>query len=177
MKESIGYTVSLNIMIIFIAIIVAFLCAALIYFKSNKVSNLITSSVEKYEGYNDSSKAEISMQLSSIGYGSRPISCQETIEEIGVQGNVCTAEGSVSVRGKQGYCVYKCNEMNGKYYYYKIRTNMMISIPLLHNFMDIPIYSNNFSILFDILSARGYPLRLIPIKTISSTPLFFSIIS
>ena len=46
MKESIGYTVSLNIMIVFITIIVAFLCAALIYFKSNKVSNIITSSIE-----------------------------------------------------------------------------------------------------------------------------------
>ena len=61
MKESIGYTVSLNIMIVFITIIVAFLCAALIYFKSNKVSNIITSGIEKYEGYNDTSIKEISM--------------------------------------------------------------------------------------------------------------------
>jgi hypothetical protein len=51
MKESIGYTVTLNIMIVFITIIVAFLCAALIYFKSNKVSNIITSGIEKYEEY------------------------------------------------------------------------------------------------------------------------------
>ena len=46
MKESIGYTVSLNIMIVFITIVVAFLCAALIYFKSNKASNVITSAIE-----------------------------------------------------------------------------------------------------------------------------------
>jgi hypothetical protein len=148
MKESIGYTVSLNIMIVFIAIIVAFLCAALIYFKSNKVSNVITASVEKYEGYNDSSKSEISMQLSSIGYNVKAITCKPTIYEVGVadeSGNVtnqCYIQGSVSERGKQGYCVYRCNEANGKYYYYKIRTNMMISIPIIHNFLDIPIYSN-----------------------------------
>ena len=43
MKESVGYTVSLNIMIVFITIVVAFLCAALIYFKSNKAGNVITN--------------------------------------------------------------------------------------------------------------------------------------
>ena len=142
MKESIGYTVSLNIMIIFIAIIVAFLCSALIYFKSNKVSNIITSVIEKYEGYNDTAKNEITMQLTSIGYGSTAIKCDAEIKETGVVNNKCIVEGSVSERGKQGYCVYKCEEMNGDYYYYKIRTNMMINIPIIHDLLDIPVYSN-----------------------------------
>ena len=35
MKESVGYTVTLNIIITFIIIVFAFLSAALIYFKSN----------------------------------------------------------------------------------------------------------------------------------------------
>ena len=142
MKESVGYTVSLNIMIIFIAIVVAFLCAALIYFKSNKVSNIITSSVEKYEGYNDSSKDEIAMQLASIGYGSHAITCAAIIEEKGVKNGACDIQGDTSERGVLGYCVYKCEEMNGEYYYYKIRTNMMLNIPIIHNLVDVPIYSN-----------------------------------
>ena len=65
MKESIGYTVSLNIMIVFITIVVAFLCAALIYFKSNKASNIITSAIEKYEEYGTEAQNEINMQLTS----------------------------------------------------------------------------------------------------------------
>ena len=51
MKESVGYTVTLNIVIMFIIIVFAFLSAALIYFKSNKVSNVVINSIEKYEGF------------------------------------------------------------------------------------------------------------------------------
>ena len=78
MKESIGYTVTLNIMIIFIVIIIAFLSAALVYFKSNKVSNVITETIEKYEGYNDVAINEITRKLSSLGYNRKKINCRRT---------------------------------------------------------------------------------------------------
>ena len=156
MKESIGYTVSLNIMIVFITIIVAFLCAALIYFKSNKVSNIITSGIEKYEGYNDTSIKEISMNLESIGYGSRSINCETTVEENGVYtaisgNNFCNLISAENAQGEIGYCVYVCYEEDsfdsngiykGDYYYYKIRTNMMLNVPIINDILDIPIYSN-----------------------------------
>lgn len=145
MKESIGYTVSLNIMIVFITIIVAFLCAALIYFKSNKVSNVITSAIEKYEGYNSSAIAEINRNLSSLGYGSRSISCDTSVTDKGAYNCELVNDGT------RGYCVYACYEEDnkdasgkykGEYYYYKIRTNMMITIPIINDMLDIPIYSN-----------------------------------
>ena len=142
MKESIGYTVSLNIMIVFITIIVAFLCAALIYFKSNKVSNVITSAVEKYEGYDTSAINEIDRNLSSLGYGSHEISCSATVEDEGATSGTCTLTTNINGKGSNGYCVYLCVEDAGEYYYYKIRTNMMISIPIIHDILDIPIYSN-----------------------------------
>ena len=144
MKESIGYTVSLNIMIVFITIIVAFLCAALIYFKSNKVSNVITSAIEKYEGYNNSAIDEINRDLSSLGYGSHGISCGNVTDE---GAHICTLVND----GTRGYCVYACYEEDsfdktskytGEYYFYKIRTNMMITIPIIQDILDIPIYSN-----------------------------------
>lgn len=146
MKESIGYTVSLNIMIVFITIVVAFLCAALIYFKSNKASNVITSAIEKYEEYGDSAKKEIALNLTSLGYGSRSISCDTTVTD----DNAFNC--NIIESGQNGYCVYICYEEDmfnrttkkyeGEYYYYKIRTNMMITIPILNDLLDIPIYSN-----------------------------------
>lgn len=152
MKESIGYTVTLNIMIVFITIIIAFLCTIVIYFKSNKVSNIITSAIEKHEGYVDQSRSEIAMQLSSIGYGSRAISCSDKITDDGIE---CNLASNSNGRGKNGYCIYLCYEENnfkndtrllanylGDYYYYRIRTNMMFSIPIIHDVLDIPIYSN-----------------------------------
>lgn len=140
MKESIGYTVSLNIMIVFITIVMAFLCAAIIYFKSNKASNIITNAIEKYEGYNTYSRQEINMNLDSIGYGSRTISCNNKIIEKNVIGGECTLTKIDSQ--KERYCVYLCKETNGEYYYFKIRTNMMINIPIINDIMDIPIYSD-----------------------------------
>ena len=160
MKESIGYTVSLNIMIVFITIIVSFFCAALIYFKSNKASNIITSAIEKYEGYNEYANDEISKRLTSLGYYSREISCKQEIPDKGAYGDSCSIVESTNSNiisdGSQGYCVYECSDKNYckeviengsvkiecEYKYYKIRTNMMLNIPIINDKIDIPIYSN-----------------------------------
>ena len=144
MKESVGYTVSLNIMIIFITIIIAFLCAALVYFKSNKVSNVIINSIEKYEGYNDLSISEINRNLTSLGYNRKAIKCATSVSDkmdskTTITCNLTTLNAG---RGSSGYCVYECFEPGGEYYYYKTRTNMMINIPIIHDILDIPIYSN-----------------------------------
>ena len=139
MKQSIGYTVTLNIMIVFITIVVAFLCAALIYFKSNKISNVVTTSIEKYEGYNESSIRDISLNFTSLGYGSHAINCKPSIVDEGAENGSCGLVENVNGKGSKGYCVYYCND--GDYYYYKIRINMMLNIPIIHDILDIPIYS------------------------------------
>ena len=161
MKESIGYTVTLNIIIVFITIVVAFLCAALIYFKSNKVSNIITTAIEKYEGYNTSTINEIKKNLSSIGYGSKSIESdclkKNPIYDGIAKTTVCylLPHNYTNAQGQLGYCVYACYEedawknnqkvegyYNGDYYFYKVRTNMMVNIPIINDFVNVPIYSN-----------------------------------
>ncbi len=154
MKESIGYTVTLNIMIVFITIVVAFLCAALIYFKSNKASNIVTTAIEKYEGYNNSSISEINRNLVSLGYNSVSIDCEDTITDKGAkkvssidninnvdEDGLCRLTSNSSGQGSRGYCIYLCME-NVDYYYYKIKTNMMVNIPIINNLLNIPVYSN-----------------------------------
>ena len=156
MKESIGYTVTLNIMIIFIVIIIAFLSAALVSFKSNKVSNVITETIEKYEGYNDVAINEITRKLSSLGYNRKKINCSDTVDSDYINNLTCPLVQTVSGTGENGYCVYLCEEseydVNSRgnvvpgteryYYYYKIRTNMMLNIPIINDILDIPIFSN-----------------------------------
>lgn len=158
MKESIGYTVTLNIVIIFITIIVAFFWFAVIYFRSNKASNIITSAIEKHEGYNDASIFEITNKLNALGYGSHSIDCAPTVtdegaidknttyENAGDKAGICNLTGNVSGNGSLGYCVYQCYEYDEnneyEYYYFKIRTNMMIGIPIIKDILDFPIYSN-----------------------------------
>lgn len=156
MKESIGYTVSLNIVITFIIIIITFLCSALIYFKSNKVSNVITETIEKYEGYNTEAINEITMKLSSLGYNEKEIKCDKTVESSYINKATCPLLDNGPGDGKNGYCVYICEESEKKvnsnisssgnnttyYYYYKIKTNMMLNIPIINDILDIPIFSN-----------------------------------
>ena len=133
MKESVGYTVTLNIAITFIIIVFAFLSAALIYFKSNKVSNVIVNSIEKYEGFNNLAIKEIDRNMDSLGYNKMSINCADSIEN-----GKCKIQNKAS--SKKGYCAYLCEE--GDYYYYRVRTNMMINIPIINDLLNIPIYSN-----------------------------------
>lgn len=135
MKESVGYTVTLNIIIMFLIIVFTFLSAALIYFKSNKVSNVITNSIEKYEGYNSYAIKEINLNLASLGYNKFKINCKDTAKSGSVSCSIVHSESQ-----ENGYCVYECNE--GDYYYYRIKTNMMLNIPIINDILNIPIFSN-----------------------------------
>ena len=143
MKESVGYTVTLNIAITFIIIVFAFLSAAIIYFKSNKVSNVVANSIEKYEGFNALSEDEIISQMTSLGYNSNRITCSNSIRSN--KGINCSFASDTVGKGESGYCVYLCDTRNDNgYYYYIIRTNMMINIPIINNILNIPIntYTN-----------------------------------
>lgn len=141
MKESIGYTLSLNIMFIFITIVITFLCSALIYFKSNKASNIIMDAIESNEGYNSDAEQEIVMKLSSLGYNETKITCAKTVESYYTAKHWCPLIENMNYsQGKKGYCIYLCDE--GDYYYYRVKTNMMINIPIINNILNIPIITN-----------------------------------
>lgn len=146
MKESVGYTVTLNIVIVFIVIVFAFLSATLLYFKANKVSNVITNSIEKYEGYNSLSQKEILTKLSSLGYNMGKVSCKSYVKKaILSNGSTgCYLVNDESAKGKNGYCVYYCSEIvdSEKYYYYKVSTNMFMNVPIINDMINIPIFSN-----------------------------------
>ncbi len=138
MKESVGYTVTLNIVIMFIVVVFAFLAAALIYYKSNKVNNAIINSIEKYEGFNDLAVAEIERNMISIGYNKHSINCGSSTS------NGCSLVNENKSK-KNGYCVYLCTEKSGEstpYYYFRVKSFMMINVPIINEILNIPIYSN-----------------------------------
>lgn len=151
MKESVGYTATLNIVIIFIVVLFSFLAAAIIYFKSNKVSNVIVETIEKYEGYNKFAENEISAKLESIGYNKQKLrSCPSTIKNSKDDDARADVEPCKLVKSSNdGYCVYVCSDIEisndnkscEAYYYYKIKTNMLINVPIINNVLELPIYS------------------------------------
>lgn len=133
MKESIGSTASLNIVFAFIAIVFAFLAASLSYYKAFKVNNIITNSIEKFEGINDYSINEINTKLDSIGYQRYSGDCPSTRS---FNGKTFALVESEKLRG---LCFYIYKDNLSKYYEYGITTYMTINLPIVSDFIKIPV--------------------------------------
>lgn len=124
MKQGIGFSVTINIISIFIVVTFAFLVASLNYYKAYKVNNSISSIIEKYEGYNTLSKNEIATKLTSLGYVNGRGRCET--------GN----ENDTSF----SYCVYEqpVNKSTGKRKY-KIVTFINFNIPVVNQTLNLPV--------------------------------------
>lgn len=68
MREAIGGTFMLNIMLIFLMMYIIFLAVCFNYVKAYRVKNGIIDFIEKYEGYNNLSKPKIDEFLDSMNY-------------------------------------------------------------------------------------------------------------
>lgn len=124
MKQGVGFSVTINIIAIFIVVTFAFLVATLNYYKAYKVNNAISNSIEKYEGYNDLAKTEINEKLTSLGYVNGSIKCKnENLNDT-----------------KFSYCVYDqgINEKTGKFKY-KIVTYLNFNIPIINTTLNLPV--------------------------------------
>ena len=171
MKKSVGYTVSLNIIVVFIVIVFAFLIGMVGYYKSYKINNIIVESLEKYEGYNDLSEQEISKKLTALGYDQSIIECDRL--NVGQLPNGTTNVEAVN-NPAEGYCIYfnvnKClDEEAFEYrgegvdtevynqgnfctdgmveeYNYVVKTYMKFNIPIVNKILQIPVYSRTSSI-------------------------------
>lgn len=124
MKQGIGFSVTINIIAIFIVVTFAFLVATLNYYKTYKINNAITSSIEKYEGYNDLAKTEIEEKLTSLGY---------------VNGSVKCKNNNLN-NSKFSYCIYELdlNQNTGKFKY-KIVTYLNFNIPIINTTLNLPV--------------------------------------
>lgn len=144
MKEGMGFTVTINIMLIFIAIVFAFLAATLSYYKAFKVNNYIVNSLEKFEGYNDLSKQEIEQTLMTLGYEKGSINCPD--EKNGGQLTELNAQNLFK------YCIYYHDE-DDKHYSYGVMTYIKVELPLFSMFR-LPIYTKT-NLIYDLEGLLG----------------------
>lgn len=130
MKQGIGFSVTINIIAIFIVVTFAFLVASLNYYKAYRVNNAISDSIEKYEGYNDLAKAEIANKLTGLGYVNGRSKCpdHDGKEQLNKELN------------KYSYCVYEepVDENTGLFKYYII-TYLNFNIPIINQTLNIPV--------------------------------------
>ena len=139
MKEGIGFTATINIITIFIVVTFGFLSATLLYYKAYKVNNMISDSIEKYEGYNSLAQTEINQQLATMGY---------------ITGSHCTkkqiGDNGVVTENKSGYdyCVKYKKKSNGNYYNYEIITYLRIDIPVVDLALNLPVKTTTENIYY-----------------------------
>lgn len=139
MKESIGYSQTINIVIIFIFISFAFVGGILTYTKAHKVNSEIAKIIESYEGNIAQAEPEINRVLSGLGYlRTTDLDCPtidgKELDETVDQFDICLyyyndTESNPSEKGV------------GMYYYYQIRTYLTLDMPLLRDIIKIPVNS------------------------------------
>ena len=141
MKESIGVSFIINIVVLFIIIIFVFIAGTISYNKAFKVNSKIVNALEKFEGYNSASKEEMDLLLMSIGY--KPgdsTKCPQT-----KNGGILVTASSFEVNPsyeKYSYCIYFFdNDGDDHHYTFGVTSYMDLDIPIVSNFITIPIYS------------------------------------
>jgi len=128
MKQSVGQSVSINIVVIFIVIMFAIIAGILSYTKAFKVNSNIAKALETSEGYNSISKKEISRILTGLGYIKMPVSCSK---ETGLVND-----------GSEGICLYEVED-DENHYSYRIVTYITFEIPVIGQTLRVPIKSKS----------------------------------
>lgn len=139
MKESVGLTFTINIMIVFVVVAFVFVAGILSYTKAFKAASLIIKSVEKFEGYNDSSFERINKDLATLGYLRGDSSkCDQTKSATIGDGELVTLNDEEHF----SYCIYKFqNDGDSKHYSYGVVTYMTIDFTIFNVKLKLPIYA------------------------------------
>lgn len=141
MKEAIGTSYVFNLIMIFTAVFIALLIGSIAYSKGFKVRNRIIDIVEKHKGYTDQAVTEIDENLSMIGYRVAERSCHDR-------------DNATAITGKSDYryCIYEYQTDKGPYY--GVTVFIHFDIPLLGDWMEIPLYGET-RIIFDKGTVEG----------------------
>lgn len=137
MKQSIGTSFLLNFIIIFIVVTFAFIIGIMNYMKAFKVNSGISNAIENHEGYNKLAKEDISNFLTSYGY--RRNSSKKCPSKNGISAlNIAYGD---STSKSFPYCIYEYKKNKDGYFYYGITTYIYLDIPIINQYLAIPVYT------------------------------------
>mgnify|MGYP004510555243 FL=1 len=153
MRESIGGTWIVGIVIVFIVIFTGYLALSVNYSKAFKVKNGIISIIEENEGLTDKAQEQIIKYLNSTGYyvyGScSKIDTDYVGNEEAING-VLTGYERQGTTDKYKYCVFERtvenDALNRKYY--RVTVFFKFDIPLLDNAFTFPVTGETKAVYF-----------------------------
>ena len=130
MKEAIGNSFLVTLAIVFLFLIMSLLVSSLSYSKAYKAKNKVVSVIEKYDGFNADSEAEVNQDLFKMGYKTNTTSrrCKE-IDNMTILHN--------TEAGTYDYCVYEVQSTRGKYYH--VVTYMHFDLPIIGQYLTFEV--------------------------------------
>lgn len=139
MKESIGLTFTINIMIVFILVAFVFVAGIMSYNKAFKASSLMVKSLEKYEGYNKLSKEQIDSDLKLLGYSrGNSNKCAATKNSTNGAGSLVTLDNDENF----DYCIYLFdNDGDANHYSYGVVVYMTVDFTMFNVKLRLPVYA------------------------------------
>lgn len=138
MRESIGTTWVMQLVLGFILLFVAFLTLTLGYSKSYKVKNETLSIIEKYEGLTEDAVKIINNYLEYNGYNAMGKCIDDTW--YGVENLSVYKLEKAEADKKYYYCVKKRNTQNDKYKnFYEVHTFFKFNLPIIGDFATFKI--------------------------------------
>ena len=149
MREAIGGTWLLTIVLVFIVLFSSFLALSINYSKAFKVKNGIVNIIEKNEGLSDDSQDEIKDYLTTVGYLIYS-SCPKNLTEQGDKTKLAGFEHYAANANKYLYCVAKTDDDSGniKKSYYKVTVFFRVDLPILGEIFTFPISGETKPIYF-----------------------------
>ena len=132
MRDSIGGLSIMSIFIFFFIMVTFFLVGTIVYYKGYKINSQLINSLEKFEGYNQYSAADMDRVFNSLGYRA---SGDDTVCGKGANGDVIACESDNAKYEFELVCsTTKKNsneQMTGMNYYitYKVKTYIYIDLP------------------------------------------------
>lgn len=134
MRQTIGSTWILQLVIVFILIFVAFLALSINYTKAYKIKNELLSIIEKYEGVNTGENGSLAIINNYLKYNSYGTMGTCDAETYGVTNLDSTSLVETNPNNKYYYCIRKVKTSNITFpdrASYEIETFFKFNLPIL----------------------------------------------
>lgn len=131
MREALGNTFIINIVITIVVILIAVVISSLSYTKAFKVKNMIVSTIESNNGFTEAARKEIDANLKTMGY---------RINKNGIQTCDMSDMGDKSLTNSNSYRYCVIEKTTSKGYYYRVTSYMYFDLPVIGNKMEFPVH-------------------------------------
>lgn len=143
MKESIGGSMLLYLVLIFVTVVMLLFSSILTYSKAYKIKNRIIEVIEKYGMYNSTVANEINPDLSVAGYKANQTSNCDDIYNKLIRTKY--SEDKLSRNHNSygyNYCIFKSTNTEGvnEGSYYVVVTFVEFQFPVIGDIMTFPVY-------------------------------------